>query len=60
MTHDETEYAIWLQVDAAYIYGQAANARDENTSVSNWLATQMQAAAENSARLAREAMGIHA
>jgi len=57
MTPDEIEYARWLQVDAAYLYGQAANARDENTSVSNWIAIQVQAAAENSARLARVALG---
>lgn len=58
MNSEQIECAIWLQNDAAYLYGQAAKVRDGGKPASDWVATQTQNNAAHSARLARQAIGL--
>jgi predicted transposase YbfD/YdcC len=58
MDTEQIESAIWFQKDAAYLYSEAAIVRERNTPTSDWVATQIQNNAANSARLARQTIGI--
>jgi hypothetical protein len=58
MGTEQADCAIWLQNDAAYLYREAAKARDSEKPASDWVATQIQNNAARSAKLARQAIGI--
>lgn len=60
MDTDQIESALWLQTDAAYLYREAAAARDSGKPASAFVATMIQDNAAHSARLARQALGIEA
>jgi hypothetical protein len=56
LNHAElVDAAIWLQVDAAYLYRFAGQCRDKNN---NWVATQIQNNAGHSAELSRIAVTL--
>ena len=52
----DLEAAVWLQVDAAYLYAQAAAYRDSQAPAAHWFATKLQENAAHSAALARAAV----
>ena len=60
VSQEQIERAIWLQNDAAYLYGEAVKARDSGKPASAWVAARIQDSAAHSARLAREIMCIEA
>lgn len=53
MDNDWIEWVLWLQRDAAYLYAEAAKARDSGKPTSGWVATLIQENAAHSAALER-------
>jgi len=51
----DLDEAIWLQIDAEYLYRKAEHFRSQGK---HWIAVKIQDNAAVSARLAREVMGI--
>lgn len=60
MSQEQIERAIWLQHDAAYLYGEAEKTRSSGKPASAWVAAKIQDSAAHSARLAREILRIEA
>lgn len=57
-TAEDLDAAIWLQIDACYLYGWARLYRDRGNPGDEWLAPQVQENAALSAKMARQRLGI--
>lgn len=52
------DLALYLQLDAAFVYRWARMYQEQGGGVKEWLAAKFQDSAAHSARIAREALGI--
>lgn len=58
MDQEVIDEAIYLQMDAAYLYRMADKTRDSGNPVSEWVSIRIQNCAAHSAKMARQLMGI--